>query len=245
MVKKKRETALLYARVSTQVQAADGMSLGAQERDLRRAATGAGFMNVELLREEGRSGKSIKGRPVLRDALTRLDKGDATALFVTRIDRLARSTTDFLSIVDRAHRNNWRIVMLDLNLDTATYQGRFVVTIMSALAEMERSIIAERQKDVHRDRREKGLKWGVDLGPKPQHTSGDVFTDIIEYRDKGMSFALIAQKLNKDGAKTSRNRKWHATSIKNIVDRHIKKLENSVVIAVPLKPEFPGAGIVE
>ena len=161
-----KNVALLYARVSTQMQVNDGMSLGAQERDLHRAAELAGFTEVELLREEGRSGKSIQGRPVLKEALERLDNGDAAALFVTRIDRLARSTQDFLSIVDRANKNDWRIVMLDLNLDTATYQGRFVVTVMSALAEMERAIIAERQKDVHKDRRERGKEWGVDLGPK-------------------------------------------------------------------------------
>ena len=89
------------------------------------------------MREEGRSGKSIKGRPVLRDALGRLASCKADALFVTRIDRLARSTQDFLAIVDHAHQNNWRLVLLYLNLDTSSYQGRFVVTIMSALAEME------------------------------------------------------------------------------------------------------------
>ena len=130
MASKKKEVAFLYARVSTQMQANDGMSLGAQERDLKRAAELSGFTDVQILREEGRSGKSIKGRPVLRNALEKLDNGEASALFVTRIDRLARSTQDFLSIVDRAHKNDWRIVMLDLNLDTASYQGRFVVTIM-------------------------------------------------------------------------------------------------------------------
>ena len=155
--KPKSDLALLYARVSTQMQVNDGMSLDAQERDLKRAAEHAGFTSFELLREEGRSGKSIKGRPILKAALERLDKGEAAAIFVTRIDRLARSTQDFLTIVDSAHKNGWRIVMLDLNLDTASYQGRFVVTIMSALAEMERAIIAERQKDVHRDRRERLL----------------------------------------------------------------------------------------
>ena len=162
MAKKPKEPkniALLYARVSTQMQVNDGMSLGAQERDLLRAAELAGFTETELLREEGRSGKSIRGRPVLRDALDRLDNGEAAAIFVTRIDRLARSTQDFLSIVDRANKNNWRIVMLDLNLDTGSYQGRFVASVMSALAEMERNIIAERQKDVHRDRRENGKVW--------------------------------------------------------------------------------------
>ena len=120
---KQVEHALLYARVSTQMQVNDGMSMEAQEKTLRNAAEFAGFSSVEVLLEEGRSGKSITGRPVLRDALTRLDNGTAQALIVTRIDRLARSTTDFLSIVDRAAKNNWRLVLLDLNLDTSTYQG--------------------------------------------------------------------------------------------------------------------------
>jgi site-specific DNA recombinase len=216
--KERKNVALLYARVSTQMQVNDGMSLGAQERDLRRAAEQAGFTEMELLREEGRSGKSIQGRPVLREALDRLDRGEAAAIFVTRIDRLARSTKDFLSIVDRANSNDWRIVMLDLNLDTATYQGRFVVTIMSALAEMERGIIAERQKDVHKDRREKGLKWGVDLGPKSK-ISEELYETIRKYRESGMSYKSIADRLNKDDVKTAFDKKWHATTVKNYLDK--------------------------
>ena len=119
-----------------------------QERQLVNAAEYNGFSSYELVREEGRSGKNITGRPALTDALKRLAAGEANALIVTRIDRLARSTTDFLDIVDRARVQGWRLIMLDLNLDTSSYQGRFVVTIMSALAEMERGIIAARQKDI-------------------------------------------------------------------------------------------------
>jgi site-specific DNA recombinase len=211
------ELALLYARVSTQMQVHDGMSLDAQERDLIRAAEHAGFTEYELLREEGRSGKSIKGRPILRAALERLDKGDAAAIFVTRIDRLARSTQDFLAIVDSADKNGWRIVMLDLNLDTAPYQGRFVVTIMSALAEMERAIIAERQKDVHRDRREKGKVWGVDLGLKTK-VSAEIRSQILEYRSLGMSYSKIAEKLNKENIPPTRGAKWYASTIHSLVN---------------------------
>ena len=217
MKKNKSEVALLYARVSTQMQANDGMSLDAQVRDMKRAAELAGFTEFEVLREEGRSGKSIQGRPVLRDNLERLDRGDAAALFVTRIDRLARSTQDFLSIVDRAQKNDWRIVMLDLNLDTASYQGRFVVTIMSALAEMERAIIAERQKDVHKDRREKGLQWGVDLGLKTK-VPVEVRAAIAEYRTRGMSYAKIAEKLNADKVPPTRGVRWYASTVHKLVN---------------------------
>lgn len=209
--------ALLYIRVSTVQQATDGVSLGAQERELISAASLAGYTEVEMVREEGRSGKSIKGRPELRSALDRLNKGQAAALFVTRVDRLARSTKDFLTIIDQANQHSWRLVLLDLNLDTSTYQGRFVVTIMGALAEMERAIIGERQKDVHRDRRAQGKVWGVDLGPKSKIPL-DVTERIRDMREKGMSYHAIATQLNSDGVPTALNGdKWHGSTIRKVL----------------------------
>jgi DNA invertase Pin-like site-specific DNA recombinase len=209
--------ALLYIRVSTVQQATDGVSLGAQERELVSAASLAGYTEVEMVREEGRSGKSIKGRPELRSALDRLNKGQAVALFVTRVDRLARSTKDFLTIIDQANQHSWRLVLLDLNLDTSTYQGRFVVTIMGALAEMERAIIGERQKDVHRDRRAQGKVWGVDLGPKSKIPL-DVTERIRDMREKGMSYHAIAAQLNSDGVPTALNgQQWHGSTIRKML----------------------------
>ena len=209
--------ALLYIRVSTVQQATDGVSLGAQERELISAASLAGYTEVEMVREEGRSGKSIKGRPELRSALDRLNKGQAVALFVTRVDRLARSTKDFLTIIDQANQHSWRLVLLDLNLDTSTYQGRFVVTIMVALAEMERAIIGERQKDVHRDRRAQGKVWGVDLGPKSKIPL-EVMERIRDMREKGMSYHAIATQLNADGVPTALNgQQWHGSTIRKML----------------------------
>jgi DNA invertase Pin-like site-specific DNA recombinase len=211
--------ALLYARVSTQLQVNDGVSLDVQERQLQQAAELAGFTDIELVREEGRSGKSISGRPALTETLKRLDAGEAQALFVTRIDRLARSTQDFLSIVDRANKNGWRLVMLDLNLDTSSYQGRFVVTIMSALAEMERGIIAERQRDVHKDRRARGIVWGVDMGPKNK-TPEEIKQRVLSERASGASFKTIADGLNRDEIPTQNLRKWYPTTVKNLLEQN-------------------------
>lgn len=148
--------------------------------------------------------------------MLRLEKGQANALFVTRIDRLARSTQDFLSIVDHAHRNTWRLVLLDLNLDTSSYQGRFVVTIMSALAEMERAIIAERQKDIHEDRRKQGLVWGKDLGPKPL-ISNEIVQLIFTRRAEGKSLRNIANELNASNVKAAYGGKWTASNINYVL----------------------------
>lgn len=216
--------ALLYARVSTQMQVNDGVSLDVQERSLINAAEFHGFTSYEVVREEGRSGKNVKGRPALVGALGRLERKEANALIVTRIDRLARSTTDFLDIVDMANKQGWRLIMLDLNLDTSTYQGRFVVTIMSALAEMERGIISARQKDVHKDRRERGVVWGVDMGPKNK-TPLDIKERIMIERSSGRSYRLIAEGLNRDEVPTQNGRVWYASTVKNIVDAVIAEKE--------------------
>ncbi len=124
---------------------------------------------------------------------------------------------DFLSIIDRANSNGWRLVMLDLNLDTSSYQGRFVVTIMSALAEMERGIISERQKDVHKDRRARGIVWGKDMGPMNK-TPQEVKDRIVFERSKGDSFRKIADGLNKDSIPTQNQRQWYPTTVKNLLD---------------------------
>lgn len=207
--------AYCYARVSTNMQAEEGVSLDAQEKQLKAAAELAGYEAV-ILREEGRSGKSITGRPVLTKALIDLDEGRAQAMYVTRLDRLARSTRDFLGIVDRSHKYGWRLALLDLGLDTATYQGRFVVTIMSAMAEMERGMISLRQKDVHEDRRSRGKVWGVDIGPK---TSLDkaVRVEIWNKRNAGESFSSIAEWLNKEEIPTTNGGKqWYPSTVRHV-----------------------------
>ena len=207
--------ALLYARVSTAMQVNDGVSLDVQERQLITAAEFHGFEEWDVIREEGKSGKNIKGRPVLQKALKDLESKEADALIVTRIDRLARSTSDFLSIVDVATKHGWRLILLDLNLDTSSYQGRFVTTVMSALAEMERGIIAERQKDVHKDRRAQGIVWGKDMGPM-NRTPQELKDRILSERSSGRSYREIASRLNNEEIPTQNGKSWYATTVKNI-----------------------------
>ena len=219
------EIAYCYARVSTQLQVEDGVSLDAQERQLRFAAEMAGY-EVVMLREEGRSGKNIRNRPLLRQALEDLDAGKAAALYVTRIDRLARSTQDFLSVIDRSQKHNWRLALLDIGLDTATHQGRFVVTIMAAMAEMERGMISERQKDIHKDRREQvDKRWGIDLGPKPI-IEEEIRQEIRRLREAGVSYQEIARQFNAREIPTSNGGKeWYASTIRHAYLAYLKSIE--------------------
>lgn len=217
-----KKIAYCYARVSTQMQADEGVSLDAQEKLLHTTAEAQGY-EVIMLREEGRSGKNIYGRPVLVKALAELDAGKAHALFVTRLDRLSRSTRDFLGIVDRSQKYGWRLALLDIGLDTGTFQGRFVITILSAMSEMERGMISLRQQDIHEDRRTSGKVWGVDLGPLPQ-VDKSVVEIINKGRNDGLSYKELSDYLNTHGYPTTlKGKKWYPSTIRHI---YLREVEN-------------------
>lgn len=210
--------AVAYVRVSTGRQAESGLSMEAQERSLRQAAEIAGYAEVLVLREEGISGKSLRNRPALTEALRLLSTGQAAALLVSKMDRLSRSTRDTLHLCDLADREGWRLVSLDLNLDTGTPTGRLVLTLLAAVAEMERSRIAERHRDWHAAKRERGLVWGVDEGPRPV-TPASVRARIVAARQAGQSLRTIADTLNSDGVPTSKGgAKWHPSTVSALLN---------------------------
>jgi len=209
--------AVLYVRVSTGQQAESGLSLEQQERTLRHAAEVHGFAEVIVIREEGISGKSLRNRPALQEALSLLAQGEAAALLVSKMDRLSRSTRDTLHLCDLADKEGWRLVSLDLNLDTATPTGRLVLTMLAAVAEMERSRISERHKDWHNAKKERGLVWGLHEGPRLELPK-EVQERIVSERNSGASLRHIAEGLNSDKVATARGGKFHASTVAAVLN---------------------------
>src|SRR3989344_6274529 len=91
--------AIIYLRVSTEEQV-DNFSLDTQEEICRREAEKKGYEIIEVFREEGRSAKTILGRPVLISLLEycRKNKTKIQAVFAYRLDRISRQTADYLAI---------------------------------------------------------------------------------------------------------------------------------------------------
>jgi len=213
----KQETAIAYVRVSSARQAAEGLSLEAQERILTASAEAEGY-SISLFTDSGKSGKSMKARSGLQAALAELNAGKANALYVARLDRLARSVSDLLSIVDMATKHQWRLVLLDLGVDTATPHGRLVLSMLGSVAEFERGLISERQKDVHAERRSRGEVWGVTKGNLPE-TPLEIRQEIKKLSAEGLSLRAIAEHLNAEKVPTTRNgAKWHASTVKSLLD---------------------------
>jgi site-specific DNA recombinase len=139
--------AVLYLRVSTEEQV-DNFSLETQENICRKEAEKRGFSVVDIFREEGRSAKSIIGRPVLIQLLEycRKNKNKIQAVFVYRLDRISRITADYLAIRKKLAENGVTIISsTEPTGDSPT--EKLVETILAGFAQLDNDIRSERAKN--------------------------------------------------------------------------------------------------
>lgn len=139
-------TTVGYARVSS-----TGQDLDVQLEKLE----GAGCDKVF---KEKRSGVDA-GRPELKRCLDYLREGDA--LLVTKIDRLARSTSDLYHIISLLAEKGVAFKVTDEpSIDTASRTGKLVMGILALIAEFENDIRRERQMDGIAKAKERGVRFG-------------------------------------------------------------------------------------
>ena len=139
--------AVLYLRVSTEEQV-DNFSLDTQEEICRREAEKKGFEVIEVFREEGRSAKTITGRPVLINLLeySRKNKNKFQAVFVYRLDRISRITADYLAIRKKLVENGVNIISAtEPTGDSPT--EKLVETILAGFAQLDNDIRSERARN--------------------------------------------------------------------------------------------------
>lgn len=122
-----------YARTSTLEQVA---GFEAQVRDLTR-------LGCEKLFKEQVS--SVGKRDQLQACIEFCREGDT--LVVTKLDRLARSTQHLLESVERLTQKGVALKVVDLGIDTATATGKLMLTMLGAIAEFERTMMLERQRE--------------------------------------------------------------------------------------------------
>jgi DNA invertase Pin-like site-specific DNA recombinase len=180
-----------YTRVSTEGQADSGLGLEAQRNTITAAVVARGWNLEAVATDAGISGKSLKGRRALADALDALDRGEADVLMASKLDRLSRSSLDFASIMERAARGGWKLIVLDVDVDTSTPSGELMAGMMALMAQHERRIIGQRTKDALAVKRAAGVVLG-----RPVTLSAEIRSEVVAMREAGLSFAKIAADLN-------------------------------------------------
>lgn len=124
-----------YARTSTTDQKA---GLAAQLRDLAQAS-------CEKVFQEEVSSVDKDGREQLKAALEFVREGDI--LVVTKLDRLARSVKHLLELTERLEAKGAALRILGMGIDTATPNGRLMLNLLGSIAQFEREIMLERQRE--------------------------------------------------------------------------------------------------
>lgn len=165
-----------YARTSTTDQKA---GLEAQLRDLREVGC------EEIFQEELSSVTAT--RPQLVAALKYVRKGDI--LVVTKLDRLARSVADLVDIQKQLAEKAVSLRILAMNLDTATPTGKLMVNLLGSIAEFERELMLERQREGIAKAKAEGKYAGR------QPTARRKAADVMRLRAEGKSASDIVEML--------------------------------------------------
>jgi len=178
-----------YARVSTTEQ-----DTALQRSALRRA-------KVRTVFEEQRS--SVGPRPELERAVASLQAGDT--LVVYKVDRLARSLSDLLSILRRIDVAGAGFRSLTEPIDTSSAAGRLMLQLLGAFAEFERSMICERTAAGMAAARERGARIG-----RPPALQGKRRAAAVDLVVSGVPLSEVARRFGV-GVETMR-RHWRAVT---------------------------------
>ena len=144
----------IYARVSTTDQSTDSQLL-----DLRKYVSDRGWQIYREFVDEGISGTK-DSRPALDQLMDDAKKRKFDIVLVWRFDRFARSTRHLINALEEFRNLGIDFVSYQENIDTSSPLGSAIFTIISAVAQLERDIIAERVKAGLRRARENGKKLG-------------------------------------------------------------------------------------
>jgi site-specific DNA recombinase len=215
-----------YVRVSTDLQAETGVSLAMQEARLRAHCVAAGLELGGVLVDDGASGKTLD-RPKFAALLERVRAGQVSHVIVYKLDRLTRRTRDLLALVeDEFKPRGVALVSLSEAIDTASPAGVMVLTMLGALAQMEREQIAERTRAALAHKRTRGDRLGTTpLGfrtPEPGAAMVAVPAElepvahVVTRRAAGVPYRAIAAELAAAGHPTKRGGQWDAGTVRKL-----------------------------
>ena len=179
-----QQRAAIYARVST---TNHGQDVAVQTRELEQFAQARGWQIVGQYLDAGVSGAK-DSRPELNRLMTDAHRRRFEVVVVWKFDRFARSVSHLLRALETFNALGIAFVSLSEQMDTTTPAGKMVFTVLGAVAELERSLIAERVRAGLRNARAKGKTLG-----RPRTVVDATIIDRL--RSQGATWRAIAKQL--------------------------------------------------
>jgi DNA invertase Pin-like site-specific DNA recombinase len=226
-------TAIAYVRVSTEEQAAEGVSVDAQVAAVRAYATLRGLELVDVVIDAGVSaGKPLADRVGGAVVLDAVKRRKVRAVIAVKLDRVFRNAGDCLTVTEGWDRAGVALHLVDMGgqaIDTSSAMGRFFLTVMAGAAEMERNLIRERTTTALAHKRAQGLRtskdapYGWRIGADGDTLERDdaehrALALIQSLRTGGMSVRAIVAHLEGHGI-ASRGARWHKTTVERVLAR--------------------------
>jgi DNA invertase Pin-like site-specific DNA recombinase len=181
-----------------------------QQQEIDAICSRKGLDLLKLVRDVESRGGSDLNRPGLAYALEHLKAHDASCLVVSSLERLTRSAANLGTLVEWLDRRGARLVVVDIDLDTGTPEGRMVAKALAAVGGSERKTLMQRTRK------------GLEAARLAQRFSGQPAVSdvsalkqrIVDMRAGGMTLQAIADTLNAEGVPTLRGGAlWRPSSV--------------------------------
>lgn len=231
-----RKGALIYVRVSTLEQAIEGISIRSQISTAEAYAQMRRLKVFEVIQDAGISGSVPLGKRPGGARLVELVKEEKIkAVISVKLDRLFRDAADCLTVTKSWDQVQTTLHLVDLGgqaVNTSTAMGRFFLTVMAGVAEMERGLMVERTKAALDKLKAEGkrvgsLPFGYEIGPDGATLIRDQVEQKIVRRAcwlkaRGMTYYSIAKHLDvKHGMRSRTGKRFQAVQIQRMVEREL------------------------
>ena len=227
---------VLYPRVSTEMQV-DGFSLDGQRSSLKRFADREEMTVVDIYEDAGKSGKSIEGRPAFKKMLSDIENGlQIDYILVYKLSRFGRNAADILNSLEFIQSYGINLICIEEGIDSSQASGKLLISVLSAVAEIERENIIEQTMN---GRKEKARQGGWNGGFAPygyylkdknlfiQEEEAEVIRIIYDkFANTEMGYGGVAQYLNLQGIKKIQRQngklsEWSGHLVRQILDNPV------------------------
>ena len=239
---KKKEKCYLYIRVSTAMQV-DGYSLDAQKDRLVKFAE---FQGMEIVREycdAGKSGKSITGRPEFQRMLQDVadDRDGVSYILVFKLSRFGRNAADVLNSLQYIQDYGVNLICVEDGIDSSKDSGKLTITVLSAVAEIERENILVQTMEGRRQKAREG-KWNGGQAPFGYLLDSKNSTLIVNPEEAEIVRIIFDKFIHTDmGADSISNYlNQHGYSKKKLRDQEVSHFSRSTIIKILDNPVYAG-----